>query len=220
MTNEPLPDSIYATLRARIIAHEFAPGVSVTESAIASDFGVARPTAKMAIERLVNEGLLHRETNAAARVPQLDAADIVDLFNNRSVIEETAVAALSLSATVSPAAVLAHRALLADAATGRPFAEHDIEFHRALVDSQPSPRLAKMHALLMGEIELCIGQVQAEHLMDPEDVATQHQAILDAIIAGHADSAADRMREHIRQSRDSLLAFHSKKRPHPESTKP
>ena len=200
-----LPEAIYDELREGIIDQSYPPGTSITESAVALRFGVARPTAKMAIERLVTEGLLRRELHQSARVPQLDGDDIRDLFDNRAVIESAAVAALT---AVPPDAMTAHRALLAS--TGD-FAQNDIAFHRALVAGQPSPRLARMHALLMGEIELCIGQVQAAHLFTSAEVAEQHQGILDAITAGEPARASDLTREHIAGSRDRLLAHVDRK---------
>ena len=203
-----LPDAIYARLRASIIDQGFAPGTSITESAVALQFGVARPTAKMAIERLVAEGLLRRELHQSARVPQLDRDDIRDLYDNRAVIESAAIDALAESGAVPVDAMRAHRALVADAESSKPFAEHDIAFHRALVAGQPSPRLVRMHALLMGEIELCIGQVQAGQLIDAREVAAQHQGILDAVTAGNRALAVARTRDHIHASRDVLLEHH------------
>ena len=197
-----LPEAIYDELRSLIVDQSYQPGESITESAVALRFGVARPTAKMAIERLVTEGLLRRELHQSARVPQLDSDDIVDLFDNRAVIESAAVAALE---AVPVDAMTAHRALLA---SDEHFAKNDIAFHRALVAGQPSPRLARMHALLMGEIELCLGQVQAAHLLTASEVGAQHQGILDAITAGDAQTASRLTREHIAGSRDRLLSHY------------
>jgi DNA-binding GntR family transcriptional regulator len=200
------PDAIHSALRTGIINQDVAPGTTVTESAVALRFGVARPTAKTAIERLVAEGLLRRETHRAARVPQLSRADIVDLFDSRAVVESAAVERLATGGTLPAEALAAHRALLANARAGEAFADEDIAFHRALVDGQPSPRLARMHALIMGEIELCIGQVQAGRLLTATEVGAQHQGILDAVTAGDAARAERLTREHIARSRDLLLA--------------
>jgi DNA-binding FadR family transcriptional regulator len=49
----------------------------------------------------------------------------------------------------------------------------------------------------MGEIELCIGQVQAAHLLTTAEIAAQHQSILDAIEAGDATTARSLVRAHI-----------------------
>lgn len=198
-----LPEAIYSSLRAEIIDQTRAPGTTVTESAVALQYSVARPTAKMAIERLVTEGLLRREMHQAARVPELTREDIVDLYDNRVVVECAAVASLAHAGAVPASAIAAHRALLASADA---FAEQDVAFHRALVAGQPSPRLARMHELLLGEIELCIGQVQVGRLLDARAVADQHQSILDAVTAGDVELAIERTRDHIHTSRDRLLA--------------
>ena len=204
-THAVLPDAIYDELRSRILAQTDAPGTTFTESAIALRFGVARPTAKMAIERLVAEGLLRRETHSAARIPELSRDDIIDLFENRAIIEGAALAKLASGGTIPAEALAAHRAQQAGANSDAPFAVLDIAFHRALVTGQSSTRLIRMHALLMGEIELCIGQVQANQLRTATDVSLQHQGILDAVTAGDSMLAERLTREHIDESRKRLL---------------
>ena len=201
-----LPESVAEKLRASILNQEDHPGSTITESAVALRFGVARPTARLAIDKLVADGLLRREAHRAARVPKLSRADIVDLFDNRAIIESAAMAALATAGTIPAEALAAHRAL-----TSTPdFARHDIAFHRGLVAGQSSPRLTRMHELLMGEIELCIGQVQAANLISSTEIARQHQGILDAITAGEPDAAARLTRDHIVGARDRLLTYSTK----------
>jgi len=200
-----MPDAIFETLRARIIDQSEAPGSTLTESAVAVRFGVARSTAKLALERLVADGLLRREAHRAARVPELDRDDIVDLFATRRLLESAATASLAGSGAIPADALAAHRSLLDVARSGGAFAAQDAAFHRALVAGQPSPRLARVHASLMGEIELCIGQVQAHHLIPVADVARQHQGILDAVTAGDAATAADLAAAHVDATRAALL---------------
>ncbi len=194
-----LPETVAERLRASIITQADAPGSTITETAVAERYGVARPTARLAIDRHVADGILRREAHRAARVPELSRHDIVDLYDTRAVIEAAAIGGLR---SVPEAALVAHHAL----STTEDFAQHDIAFHRGLVAGQPSPRLTRLHALLMGEIELCIGQVQAAHLLTASEVARQHQGILDAITGGDPDAAARLTREHIIAARDALLA--------------
>lgn len=202
------PETIFEMLRARIIDQSEPPGATITESAVAQRFGVARPTAKLAIERLVADGLLRREAHHAARVPELSRDDILDLYATRRLIEAAATGSLARGGTIPADALAAHRSLLDVAPAEGPFAAQDAAFHRALVAGQPSTRLARMHASLMGEIELCIGQVQAHHLIPVRDVAAQHQRILDAVIAGDATLAADVAGAHIDIAGAALLAHY------------
>lgn len=197
-----LPETVAQKLRADIISQKDAPGSAITESAVALRFGVARPTARIAIDKLVADGILRREVHRAARVPQLSYDDVLDLFNTRSIVEASAMGALATAGAIPAEALAAHRAL----ATTDDFAHHDIQFHRALVAGQPSSRLTRLHELLLGEVELCIGQVQSAQLITAGEVAEQHQGILDAITAGDAPNAERLTREHIMGARDRLLA--------------
>lgn len=201
------PDAVAAALRDEVLDGTLAPAAALTEAAVTLRFGVARPTARLALDRLVAEGLLRREANSAARVPQLDRDDILDLYASRVIVEAAASAELARAGAVPAEAVAAHRRVRA-AASGDSFARDDIAFHRALVDGLSGPRLARMHELLMGEVELCIGQVHAHHLLSAQDLADQHQGILDAIVAGDPDQAERLTREHIEGARDALLAHY------------
>ncbi|WP_213816382.1 GntR family transcriptional regulator [Glaciihabitans sp. dw_435] len=208
--NSPvLPGAIYTALRSSILAQLDPPGSTITEAAVADRFGVARPTARIAIDRLVTEGLLRREPHHAARVPELGRDDIADLFDVRAVVESAAAALLATSAEPPAATVEAHHALLrrSRATTGgASFTDEDIEFHRSLVLGQSSNRLARMHALIMGEVELCIAQLDSQRLIGVHEVIAQHQGILDAISDGNVDLATARTRAHIWGARDKLIA--------------
>lgn len=202
-----LPEAVYGALRESILSSADAPGAVLTEATVSTRYGVARPTAKAAIERLVSEGLLRRSVHKTAQVPLLSTEDILDLYASRVVIEEAVLRKLAETSTIPPEAAAAHRELTEAARRGddSPYARPDITFHRALVVGHGSPRLTRMHELIMGEIELCIGQVESQHLLTAPDVATQHQGILDAVAAGDADLAGQRIRDHIHTARDRLL---------------
>lgn len=232
MTTEALavsrvPDAVYQALRESILAQREPPGSAVTEQAVADRFGVARPTAKVALERLTAEGLLRRTAHKTARVPELTRDDIVDLYGTRAVVEEAALRLLAADGTVPAPAVAAQRVLVDAAGAARagdaagdagpgdtaPLARADLAFHRALVEAQGSPRLARLHALLMGEIELCTGQVLAHRLLALDDVVAQHQRILDAVAAADPERAAALTRAHIEGARDRLLARYDSRHP-------
>ncbi len=202
-----VPEAVYEALRQSIVTTVETPGSLLTETAIATRFGVARPTAKAALERLVSEGLLTRRAHHAAQVPLLTREDIQDLYTNRAVLEEAALRNLAFGGTVPPESLALHQQLLEHVRSDdrAALARDDIAFHRSLVLAQHSPRLARLHGLLMGEIELCIGQVQSFRLMQPDDIAEQHQGILDAVAAGSLSLAGRLSREHIFIARDRLL---------------
>jgi DNA-binding GntR family transcriptional regulator len=198
------PALVAEALRIDVLAVRIRPGEAVTETAVAERFHIARPTARLAIDQLVRAGLLRREANRGARVPTLSRDDIVDLYDNRALVEGAALAFLADHGSV-PAEAIRHNRALAAAPDDAPFATDDIAFHRALVTAHSSPRLSRMHESLMGEIELCIGQVEANALLRPAEIAAQHARVLEAVVDGDAERASRLVREHIISSRDRLL---------------
>src|SRR5690606_24317789 len=126
------PDAVVASLRSAILTGVLAPGDAVTEALVADTFHVARPTARIAIDRLVAEGILAREPHHAARVRRLDRDDLADLFAARAAVESAAVELLAGTSAVPDAASAAHERLSALDADASYWAI-DIAFHRALV---------------------------------------------------------------------------------------
>ncbi|MRK00867.1 FCD domain-containing protein [Aeromicrobium sp. S22] len=201
------PDAVVAALRDAILRRELAPAGAVTEAYVATTYAVARPTARIAIDRLVADGLLTREPHHAARVRRLGRDDIDDLFTTRAAIEAAAVELLAATSTSPSEARDANRAL-ADLPADESYAARDIAFHRALVRGTTSTRLPRLHDLLMGEIELGIAQVEAHGLRSVAEVTADHQLILDAIGAGDVESAGRLARAHVLASRDRLVAHY------------
>lgn len=181
----------------------------MTEKDVAGWFTVARPTAKAAVERLVHEGLLHRQTNKTARVPVLRPDDIRDLYYSRGFLERQVMVELARQRLVPDEARTALRQFDAatDEGTTSKFVEHDIAFHRALVDALKSPRLTRLYGALMGEVHLCMAQVQHHRLLEPATIAAEHAAIVTAITAGDEARAVAELDAHLRHAQDRLTEF-------------
>jgi DNA-binding GntR family transcriptional regulator len=201
------PDAVVASLRDAILTGVLPPGDAVTEALVSESYRVARPTARIAIDRLVADGLLEREPHHAARVRRLGRDDLVDLFAARAAVESAAVELLAGTAAVPDAASAAHERL-SELGADASYWAIDIAFHRALVQGSPSTRLPRLHDQLMGEIELAIAQVDAHRLRSTREVVAEHGRILDAVAAGDTALAEHLTRSHILASRDRLLAHY------------
>jgi DNA-binding GntR family transcriptional regulator len=208
-------DALYESLRQRIINGEVAPGEKVTEARVVGEYSVARPTAKACLERLTSVGLLRRTAHRTAVVPELDEAEILDLYFARDSIERRAVQRLAEIGTV-PAEARTAQDRIERAVAEKVFAdqvEADIVFHSALVDAVGSKRLSRMHGVIMGEVHLTMGQFQAHSATDPRTVAAEHVAILSAIEAGEPTAAADHLSAHLRAAQERLVARVARDRP-------
>ena len=197
-----LVDALHVAMREQILTGELAAGEPVTEVDLARRFSVARPTAKAAMERLVHEGLLHRATNKTARVPVLTVDDVEDLYYSRGMLEREVMRELASRKVVSASA---GRFLqdLRDLVGTQDVAEivaADVAFHLALVAELNRPRLSRLYGSLMGEMRLCMAQVQAHNLLDPSRIAAEHAGILEAVAAGDEARAVAEIDLHLQRA--------------------
>jgi DNA-binding GntR family transcriptional regulator len=203
-----LTDALYESVRKRIVNGDIPQGEKLTEVRLATEYNVARPTAKAALERLTGLGLLRRTAHKTAVVPVLGRDEIRDLFFSRITIEKAAVSALAATGDV-PADAAKAQVAIEYAARDRLFEDQvdaDIVFHSALVSAVGSRRLSRMHELILGEVHLTMGQYKAHRTADPSTVASEHAAILDAIRSGAVAAAADRLAYHLEQAQGRLLS--------------
>ncbi|WP_410791834.1 GntR family transcriptional regulator [Kribbella sp. C-35] len=203
-----LTDSLTTALRKQIIASEIPPGEKLSEIWVANRFTVARPTAKAALDRLTNEGLLRRGPRRTAVVPQLSADDVSDLYYAREPIECKAVMTLARRGEV-PGDADRSLALMRIAAERDQHTEHteaDVALHRALVAATGSKRLRRMHETVMGETQLCIAQVRSHAGLDLIALTDRHAAVLDAIRSGDPDEAVKALLADLHSCRDTLLS--------------
>jgi DNA-binding GntR family transcriptional regulator len=203
-----LTEALYESVRKRIVNGDIPQGEKLTEVRLATEYNVARPTAKACLERLTALGLLRRTAHKTAVVPKLDEAEIRDLFFSRVTIERAAVSALAETGEVPSAAARAQVAI-EYAARDRLFenqVEADIAFHSALVAAVGSRRLSRMHELIIGEVQLTMGQYQAHRTANPTNVAKEHAAILKAIEDGDPAGAAEHLGYHLEQAQGRLLS--------------
>ncbi|HYN30771.1 MAG TPA: GntR family transcriptional regulator [Dermatophilaceae bacterium] len=199
-------DALSDTLRARVLDGHLQPGASLVEADVAAEFGVSRPTARAAITFLVHEGLLRHQAHKSAHVPVLSRADVEDLFLVRIPLELGIVGAVVAQ---GPPPMDAERAVdaLAAVPSGAPhsvFVEADLDFHRALVRAVDSPRLSRLYAALSGEIHLSM--VQSRYVLGRDRIAREHREVFQALEAGDAALAEERMRAHLEGAREALAS--------------
>jgi DNA-binding GntR family transcriptional regulator len=200
-------DALSESVRRRLLEGELEPGTALGEVELASEYGVARPTARAAIQGLVAEGLLRREPNRSARVPELTAGDVRDLFYVRTPLELQVVSTLVGRHLRPPAAEEAVRRLerLPRRAPWDRVVEADMDFHTALVAATQSPRLARVYATLQSEIRLCMVQLRPAY-DDSATVAAEHRELLEAIAGGPKRRALGLMGEHLELAVRDLTA--------------
>jgi DNA-binding GntR family transcriptional regulator len=200
-------EALVESLRDRILAGELAPGAPLSDVSLATEYGVARPTLRAAVQALVHEGLMRREPRRRAYVPRLTAGDIRDLYFVRIPLELCAVEALVRRAgALGPAARAVERfeRLGADA-SWRDAVDADMRFHAALVAGADSPRLTRTYGSLQAEIRLALVQLRPAY-DTVEALAEEHRRLLEAVVSGPAREARRAMQEHLERAVADLTA--------------
>lgn len=199
-------DAVTAQLRARILRGEIRSGAPLTEAAVSQSFGVARPSAKAAIEQLVATGLLVRTAHRSARVVGIDSDTVRDVYRTRVRLESAALRELAVTRTVPDDASDANAALLAMPAGPDPATvDPDLRFHTALIDALESERTGRMYRSVLDEVRLCMAQVQGRRLLDAAEIAAQHADILDAVESGEGERAAALLDAHLSSAEERLV---------------
>ncbi|SEG73775.1 DNA-binding transcriptional regulator, GntR family [Nonomuraea solani] len=192
-------DALADALRGRVLSGEIEPGTPLPEQEIAAAYGVARPTVREALAALVHEGLLKRERNRSAYVPEVTISDLEDLMYVRRPLEDLMVRALA--GTRVPAAQEAldrMDGLPANAPWSDVVAEH-MALHQALIEAVGSPRLERLYAALAAETRL--GLVRLREVYKDRDVLVrEHRALLDAIADGSVEVARAAVTAHLSHS--------------------
>ncbi len=206
-----LVDALYAEIRERILTGEVPAGTPVTEMDLATQYSVARPTAKASMERLILEGLLHRGSHKTARVPVLDADDLRDLYHTRGLLEREVVMELAAQGLVPEQARKSLDQLRDASGPSGPSVTEvvnlDMAFHSELVGAIHSPRLNRLYRFLAGEVRLSMAQLQANHLLSASRIASEHAAILECIERADVAGAAASVTRHIEQASARLIAY-------------
>ncbi|MFB4353936.1 GntR family transcriptional regulator [Microbacterium sp. LS_15] len=199
-------DAVTRRLRDQILRGEIGADLALTEARVSASFGVARPSAKAAIEQLVASGLLVRTAHRSARVVAIDPEMVRDVYRTRMRLESAALRELARERAVPDAARAANADLLAmPAAADTATVDPDLRFHTALIDAVGSDRTSRMYRSVLDEVRLCMTQVQGRRLLEAAAIAQQHAAILDAVDAGDADRAATLLADHLGAAEERLV---------------
>lgn len=202
-----LYEQVAERLRARIYAHELAPGDWVDEQSLADEFGISRTPMREALKVLAAEGLVVLKPRRGCYVAQMSERDLDEIFPVLALLEgrvaEEATRRLAGADFQRLARIhtdLEHHAAAHD--TDR-FFEANQAFHNALQElagnrwlSQLIDDTRKFLKLTRRDSLRLDGRIQAS--------LAEHRAILAAIEKRDATAAALAMHNHILSGRAAL----------------
>jgi DNA-binding GntR family transcriptional regulator len=209
---QTLSAEVYCSLRGAILAGEYAPGERLLPADLQQRYGAKPGVIREALARLAAEGLVTLEPNRGFRVMDVSRRSIEELLELRRINEG---AALRLSVERrdpnQEASVLAAMAQLRSAQQGTERARAHRAFHRSLLDACPNQRLLSLCASLFESSELyrhwAAAALRRSAHVGGRQQDVEHQAILDAVLAGDADRAVQLHFQHLQRTVELALAY-------------
>lgn len=217
-------EQVLGQLRADILGGVFAPGQKLKFADLGQRYGASVSAIRECLTRLTEQRLVVSEPMVGFRVMPLTAADLCDLTDTRIDLEVLALRGAIESGGVEweSELVAAHHRLERTPMTApdepRKMSEEweqaHTAFHAALLAGCRRPRLLEMTASLRDATRLYRRWAVQRH--PQRDGIDEHRAILEAALAGDAETATAALRRHYERTAEILSQGLSSPLPHPE----
>jgi DNA-binding GntR family transcriptional regulator len=181
-------------LQHAILEGALKPGERLRAEALAQRYGTSRTPVREALLQLEAQGLVEGEPNRGAVVKAFDAADLLDLYELRALLEPHAA---SRAATrIDHQQIQQLQELTDDDATPEQQMAANELFHRIIVEAAQSPRLTAAMRAASG-----IPRAFRSSFWHDDDQRAEslmcHRRLIDAFSARDAELAEAVMRMHI-----------------------
>lgn len=203
-----LSDLAYEQIKRDIIRCALAPGEEVTEAKLALRLGLGKAPVRAALARLSQEGLVRPLARRGYLVPPVTLRDVQDIFQLRMLLEPAA-------ARMAAGRVESERLRQLDAVCRAGYVPGDREseaeflranrdFHVTIAAATGNARLANTLAGLLDEMErlLHLGLALRNRT---EEMQHEHKALVDALIRGDGDAAAEIAAEQVEAARKMVM---------------
>ncbi|EFO28911.1 putative GntR family transcriptional regulator [Roseibium sp. TrichSKD4] len=197
-------NTVYESLKARIVIGELTEDSPITEQALARQFGCSQSTVREALLRLQEDGLVLRHSYRGTTVTAATDEEAIIMLRLRLNIELTALDAIIRNITPEKLAELRQIAdlydqLRADRDTYG-VSEADIAFHMTLHQVADMPVVEPILQRAMLHLHRYLLIRHKDKMVWIGKIEASHSALLDAIEAKDRDRAADLTYQHTTSS--------------------
>src|SRR6201991_3101307 len=213
--SETRAERTYANLRGDILTGRLLPGQRLPFAELGSRYSTSVGVLREALSRLGEQGLVLSEPQLGFRVTPVTEEDLRDLTNTRIDIETLCLRhAINHGDLAWESSVVAAFHTLdrtPELASSQPprvnedWAAAHAAFHAAVLEGCPSPRLRDIAASLRDAAELY--RRWSRHLggENNRDIAGEHRALRDAVLARDSEQAEAALARHISYTTEALL---------------
>lgn len=193
--------SVYETLRDRIISLDLPPLAHLSRNELAAQLGVSLTPLREAMAQLELDGLIQVFPQSKTIVSQINVRKLRETHFLRQAVETEVVRALALgpdSSVIARAKALVQmqQSLIGQGDQMDLFTSLDREFHRTLFDAVGMGDLYEMVIRRQGHLARC-QRLDLSRGGKIQKIVKDHNAILNAIEKGEPALATQAMRDHL-----------------------
>ncbi|OZC37266.1 GntR family transcriptional regulator [Marinobacter vinifirmus] len=203
-------DEAFDCLQTAIVKGDLAPGEKIGEVELCSRLNLTRGPLREALGRLESRGLLVRRPHAGVKVVSVSAAELLELYRIREVMEGLAARQAAermpdeeirdLLATLD-----SHEKMIEEA-QGQAYyqAEGDYDFHHRIATGSRNAKLAQM---LLGDLYYMVRMYRyrlSTSAGRPHMALGEHRRIVEAIAQRDGELAEFLMKRHINAARKNI----------------
>jgi len=205
-------DGVYEALREAIVAKRLLPGDRLAEEQLARQFGVSRTPVREALLRLEAEQFATRVARRGLVVRPIPESEVLEVYAVRAALDGLAASLAAEQATPPDRARLRWISdqirEAGDRADYVRMAELNIELHEALCDAAHNGMLL----LFMRQIHDWVRRFgEADTTFSrpgrAAEAIAEHDEVISAIEAGHAELAGNLARQHMNRAREARIAM-------------
>jgi DNA-binding GntR family transcriptional regulator len=190
-----LRDQVKEILLERILSGHYEPGDRLVETRIAKELGTSQAPVREALRELELLRFVESAPFRGSWVREVSEEELGEIYPVRAAIEEVAARAAAVRLDGEVAALEAEIEAMRNAADLHAQVEHDVRFHRLIVEASGNRTLAEVWGSLRVEARTVITAVKTG--IDRKQIAEMHVPIVEALRQRDPERAGRAVREHV-----------------------
>ncbi len=204
-TNKNLRAQAYNTIKDRIINCIYEPGSIINEVQLAADLGISRTPIREAINLLESEGLLSIIPKKGIYVCDVTLADVQQIFQTRLEVEPIALRMAIPHLIDEDLHYFRQQFIHNDIDIHNAF-RLDTAMHLYFIEHSGNRYISNMMSRVFEDNTRVIIYSKQNHAQI-HDAASEHVAIIDALLDKDTEKAVALMKSHIKECRNAAIDY-------------
>jgi DNA-binding GntR family transcriptional regulator len=190
-----LRDQVKNLLLERILSGVYGPGDRLVETRIAQELGTSQAPVREALRELELLRFVESASFRGTWVREVSDDELIEVFPIRAALEEVAAREAARRLDGEVADLEAEIECMANARDVAEQVEHDVRFHRLIVEASGNSRLVEIWNSLQVEARTTITALGTG--VSPAEAAELHRPIVEALRRKNAKAAGREIRSHV-----------------------